>query len=211
MKNPLSLVTLPIYKLQLLCKKALNYIARGYYSTLFKSVGKNVRFFPFTSDIHYRNISIGDDVYIGPSAFFICSIAPIEIGSKILMGPLVTIITGQHPVAVKGLYIYDNKDKEEENDLPVVIKDDVWIGAGATILKGSVIERGAIIAAGALVNRTIPPYAIAGGVPAKVLRYRGTREELTLHEVKLYGKVITDFSFMEDRGAITKEVQLIKE
>lgn len=54
----------------------------------------------------------------------------------------------------------------------IVVEDDVWIGFGATILSGVTIGQGAIIAAGAVVTKDIPPYAIAGGVPAKVIKYR---------------------------------------
>lgn len=53
---------------------------------------------------------------------------------------------------------------------PVVIGDKVWIGTNVTVLKGVTIGNGAVIAAGSLVNKDIPPYSLAGGVPAKVLR-----------------------------------------
>lgn len=54
----------------------------------------------------------------------------------------------------------------------IVIDSDVWIGTGAIILSGVHIGQGAVIAAGAVVTKDIPPYAIAGGVPAKIIRYR---------------------------------------
>lgn len=54
----------------------------------------------------------------------------------------------------------------------ITIEDDVWIGYGATILSGVKIGQGAVIAAGAVVTRDVPPYAIAGGVPAKVIKWR---------------------------------------
>lgn len=54
----------------------------------------------------------------------------------------------------------------------IVIDDDVWIGYGSIILSGVHIGQGAIIAAGAVVTKDIPPYSIAGGCPAKVLKYR---------------------------------------
>lgn len=55
---------------------------------------------------------------------------------------------------------------------PIVIDDEVWIGHGATILSGVSIGKGAIIAAGAVVIKDVPPYAVAGGVPARVIKYR---------------------------------------
>lgn len=54
----------------------------------------------------------------------------------------------------------------------IVLEDDVWIGYGATVLSGVRIGQGAVVAAGAVVNRDVPPYAIVGGVPAKVIKYR---------------------------------------
>lgn len=54
----------------------------------------------------------------------------------------------------------------------IVVGDDVWIGYGATILSGVHIGQGAVIAAGAVVNKDVPPYAIVGGVPAKIIKYR---------------------------------------
>ena len=62
--------------------------------------------------------------------------------------------------------------------LPIEIGNDVWIGARAIIMDGVKIEDGAIIAAGAVVTRNVPPYAIVGGVPAKVIRYRFEPEKI---------------------------------
>lgn len=58
----------------------------------------------------------------------------------------------------------------------IVIDDDVWIGYGATVLSGVHIGQGAVVAAGAVVSADVPPYAIVGGVPAKVLKYRFSPE-----------------------------------
>ena len=56
----------------------------------------------------------------------------------------------------------------------IVVEDEVWIGGRATILSGVTIGKGAIIAAGAVVTKDVPPYAIAGGVPAKIIKYRAS-------------------------------------
>ncbi|WP_264367794.1 DapH/DapD/GlmU-related protein [Paraglaciecola mesophila] len=55
---------------------------------------------------------------------------------------------------------------------PVIIKDNVWIGYGVTILKGVEIGEGSIVAAGSVVTKNIPPYSIAGGIPSKVIKMR---------------------------------------
>lgn len=54
----------------------------------------------------------------------------------------------------------------------IIVDDDVWIGYRATIMSGVHIGQGAVVAAGAVVTKDVPPYAIVGGVPAKVLKYR---------------------------------------
>lgn len=54
----------------------------------------------------------------------------------------------------------------------IIVEDDVWIGFGAKVLSGVRIGQGAIIAAGAVVTKDVPPYAIVGGIPAKIIRYR---------------------------------------
>ena len=58
----------------------------------------------------------------------------------------------------------------------IIINDDVWIGYGATILSGVHIGQGAVVAAGAVVTSDVPPYAIVGGAPAKVIKYRFSPE-----------------------------------
>ncbi|MEN9523131.1 MAG: hypothetical protein RL065_1508, partial [Bacteroidota bacterium] len=97
------------------------------------------------------------------------------------MGPNVTIMTGDHRIDVIGKYMYDVKEKLPENDVDVVIENDVWIGANATILKGVTIATGSIIASGAVVTKSFPPYSIIGGIPAKLIKERFTVSEIESH------------------------------
>lgn len=83
--------------------------------------------------------------------------AGIEIGCGVSISHRVMLITGGHDV--------QSSDFGEE-DLPIRIEDHVWIGAGATVLKGVTIGEGAVVAAGAVVTKDVQPFAIVGGVPA---------------------------------------------
>lgn len=65
---------------------------------------------------------------------------------------------------------------------PVTIKDDVWIGRNAVIMPGITIENGVIVGAGAVVTKNIPAYAIVGGVPAKIIRYRNIEKLIPQNE-----------------------------
>jgi acetyltransferase-like isoleucine patch superfamily enzyme len=67
-----------------------------------------------------------------------------------------------------------------EEFVQTIIGSDVWIGANVTILDGIKIGCGAIVAAGAAVTKDIPDYAIVGGVPAKIIKYRFSKEEIEL-------------------------------
>ena len=147
--------------------------------------GKNFIFGP-GDRYTYHTIEIGDDVSIGSGATFIASESRIIIGSKVLFGPNVTIMGGNHNTSVVGQFMYDVRNKRPEDDQDVVIEDDVWVGAGVIILKGVHVGRGSIIAAGALVNRDVPPYTIVAGIPAKPIRLRFDVETILNHEKLLY-------------------------
>ncbi|MBZ4185593.1 CatB-related O-acetyltransferase [Thermomonas sp. RSS23] len=147
----------------------------------FGSCGRRVKFSPF-DHFTYPTIFIGNDVSIGVGAHFSATHSQIRIGSKVMFGPNVTIIGGDHNISLVGRFMFDVKEKLPENDLTVQVESDVWVGAGAIILKGVTVGRGAVIAAGAVVNRDVPPYAIVGGVPARVLRMRWSEEQIAKHE-----------------------------
>ena len=93
---------------------------------------------------------------------------PLRIGDHVMMGPDVTILTHTHridrtdiPMGRQGMIVKE-----------VTIGNDVWIGMRVIIMPGVKIGNGAVIGAGAVVTKDVPDYAVVGGVPAKVIRYR---------------------------------------
>lgn len=182
----MRLIGLFIYNLSYVLRGCLNRFVSFFYKRLMIHCGSHVRFASLSSLITYRNLSIGDDVYLGPNAIILATESRVFIGNKVLFGPRVTLIGGDHRITDVGRYIYDVQDKLPGDDLDIHIEDDVWVGANATILKGVTVGRGAVVAAGALVLKDVPPYAIVGGVPAKVLKFRWDINTIKEHEHTLY-------------------------
>lgn len=94
------------------------------------------------------------------------------------------LLAGEHPLNNVSTFpfdtIYGSGVPTSISKGPIRIDDDVWIGHGAIILSGVHIGQGAVIAAGAVVNKDVAPYAIVGGVPAKIIRYRFSDEIISV-------------------------------
>jgi len=169
----------------ILLRKIIKRLEMLVISHAFHRCGKNLIFDP-ADHFTYHTIEVGDYVSIGGGAMFIAAESRILIGNKVLFGPNVTIIGGNHNTSVIGKYMYDVQDKRPEDDLDVVIEDDVWVGTGVIILNGVHVGRGSIIAAGAVVNKDVPPYVIMAGVPAKPMKLRFDLETILIHDQSLY-------------------------
>ena len=137
-----------------------------------------------------RNLYIGEDCGIGPRAHISALNAKFICKGKCAIAERLTVHTGNHAQVI-GMFVSDinetNKPKGYDKD--VVVEQDVWIGCNVTLLAGVTIGRGGVVAAGAVVNKSTPPYAIVGGVPAKVLKFRFSIDEILEHESKLYPEV----------------------
>ena len=77
-----------------------------------------------------------------------------------------------------------NKPKGYDKD--VIVEEDVWIGCNVTLLSGVTIGRGTTVAAGAVVAKSMPPYCVCGGVPAKFIKFYWTVDQIIEHEKVLY-------------------------
>lgn len=152
---------------------------------LFKKHGRNVWFDP-DGIYTFESISLGSDVFLGLQAVLMATDSTINIGSKVLFGPRVTLIGGKHNTSQVGAAMFDVHVKRPGDDLGVRVEDDVWIGSRAIVLSGVTVGRGSIVAAGAVVTRDVPPYSIVGGCPARVIRFRWDVETILLHENELY-------------------------
>lgn len=111
------------------------------------------------------NATIGDYSELGTR----CMIqANVSIGNNVIMGPDVKIYSRNHK--------YDRLDlpiqKQGKNYYITTIGNDVWLGANVIITAGCAIGNHVIVAAGAVVTKNVPDYAIVGGIPAKILKYR---------------------------------------
>lgn len=97
-----------------------------------------------------------------------------------------TIITGNH-IPTIGIPFYNLSSSHiNDKETDIIIEEDVWIGSNVTLLSGAHIGRGAVIGACSLVNKKIPPYAVAVGSPVKIIAAKFTKEQIIKHEMELY-------------------------
>jgi maltose O-acetyltransferase len=152
---------------------------------LFREHGKNIWFDP-DGLYSFENIVLGSDITLGIRPTMIAAESVIRVGSKVMFGPHVSVLAGNHNTAELGRFMFDVMEKRDGDDLGVVIEDDVWIGARAVILDGVLIGRGSIVGAGSVVTKNVPPYAVVVGCPAKVIKFRWDAETINRHEQMLY-------------------------
>lgn len=156
-------------------------IDRGCCFTDDSQIGEYSRLFP---NCIVNHSSIGSYTYIGRDSL----IQNTKIGNYCSISHEVICGLGRHPLDLfstspvfyrknnpLSLQVVD-KDMKFEEYLPVNIGHDVWIGARAIIMDGVNVGNGVVIAAGAVVTKDVPDYAVVGGVPAKIIKYRSERD-----------------------------------
>lgn len=174
-----------VYNLMQLWPRCVRGTLRALRRPLFAQCGRNVRFDP-TAHYTYGGISVGDHCRLGDRGIMLASDSRIILGNHVMFGPEVALIAGNHNIAEVGRFMDDVYDKRPDDDEDIVIEDDVWLGARVTVLKGVRIGRGSVVGACSVVMQSIPPYSIALGSPALVLRRRWDVETILRHEEALY-------------------------
>ncbi|WFE49212.1 acyltransferase [Micromonospora sp. WMMD1155] len=136
----------------------------------------------------YETIEVGRNVDLGYRPVLMAARSRIKLGDNVMFGPEVTIRGGNHRIDRVGvpMIAVEKCPTDGALDRGVTIGDDVWVGTRAVILHGVTIGRGAVIGAGAVVTRPVPPYAVAAGNPARVIRLRWPVETIVSHEQQLY-------------------------
>ena len=151
------------------------------------------------------NTKVGFASYIGPN----CFLPNVIIGKYCSIASNVKILPATHPTKTfvsshpsffsllkQAGFTYVQNQKFQEtlylspkNDVYVEIGNDVWIGDDVKIIGGVEIGDGAVIAAGSIITKSVPPYAIVGGIPAKIIRYRFSEEQIVfLKKLKWWDK-----------------------
>lgn len=137
-------------------------------SSLGASIGRRVMIYP---DVVIVPISgrliLGDDVDLGRGVM-ITTTGGVNIGDRALIGYGSKILSGNHTIPKGRGRVFGAGHILS----PVMIGQDTWLGANVVVLPGVSIGEGAIVAAGAIVTKSIPPFTIAAGVPARVIRER---------------------------------------
>jgi maltose O-acetyltransferase len=122
---------------------------------------------PGVTFVQLNRLRVGKQFAVN-SGTYINAIGTITIGNDVLIGSNVTISSGQHPIEGRLPAIFARPVVPR----PIVIEDDVWIGAGAVIMPGITLRQGTVVGANSVVTKDTEAYAVMAGVPAKKLRSR---------------------------------------
>ena len=135
---------------------------------VFKRLARNA-FFPSwrVQLLRWCGFSIGRNVYIADELIIAEELADhnmLRVGDRVSMAPRVTLVTSSHP--------NDSRIRPfaPVKRAPIIIEDDVWLGAGVVVLPGVTIGRGAIVGANTVVTRDVPPLTVVAGQPARTVR-----------------------------------------
>ena len=113
-------------------------------------------------------VAIGDNVHVNGPDTHILGNGGVVIGENVLIAARVSIVSANYVIKGRAILVKDSVTTTKG----VVIEEEVWLGTGVIVLDGVKIHKGAVVGAGAVVTKDIPEYAVAIGVPAKVVKFR---------------------------------------
>lgn len=116
-------------------------------------------------------IKIGCNCFIAQGCIVSIRKAGLIIGDSVMIGPRCMLFDWTHLIDPKNIDIRENANQLISNG-PITIGKGVWIGAGSIILSGVEIGEGAVVGAGSVVTKSVPPYSVVAGNPAKLIRHR---------------------------------------
>jgi acetyltransferase-like isoleucine patch superfamily enzyme/multidrug transporter EmrE-like cation transporter len=137
------------------------------YKLLFGRLGGFAWVQPRVVFVHTNRLTVGTHFGVNSNTY-INAIGGIRIGNHVLVGTNVTISSGRHPIEGAEPPVFARPSEP----FPIVIEDDVWIGAGAVIMPGVTLARGTVVGANSVVTRSTEPYSVVAGAPARTLRSR---------------------------------------
>lgn len=163
-----------------------------------KRVGRNVHICPGRYFSSLNKVEIGDHVWIGEN-FYARAEGGLSVGSGTIISRNVEVWISNH-----------NYQSDDLQSIPydrrmvckaVTIGENVWIGTRVLILPGSKIGEGAVVGAGAVVSGKVPPLAVVGGNPARVIKYRNKEQYEAL---KAQGRIYLDVEYDYDKSSLRK-------
>jgi len=154
-------------------------LKRSVFRNAIQNCGNNLRGMYNVKVDNPSRIEIGENFFAAEN-LYLSATEGITIGDNVLFGPDVMLIGGNHKISVPGKLI--NEQKGGDKLLPIVIEDDVWVGARTIILSGVHVGKGSVIGAGSVVTKSIPEFWICTGVPCSPIKPRfKSLQELERH------------------------------
>lgn len=175
-----------------------NLLIRGFVSTYqryiirrsqFGYMAPSARITPPCSLSGAKNISFEEGCVIDGNSLLYATNAKIVFKKYVVSAKGLHIVTGDHERRVGrfcATITEAEKDHNKNLDRDVVVEDDVWFGLNVTVMPGVIVGRGSTIGAESVVTKSIPPYCIAVGSPAKPIKFYWTIDQIMEHEAKLY-------------------------
>lgn len=157
-----------------------NFLFRLYYARTLrklKKYGRNLKLSSGGLILFPEELSIGSNVFINRQFRIVAW--SMSIGDNVMIGPNFTAECRDHRFDICGKTMFETSDQYRL--APIIIQDDVWIGAQVTVLKGVTIGEGCVVGAGSVVTRNLPPYTICVGNPCRPIKCRFPAEILEKH------------------------------